>query len=129
MKSQRQLQVSEEIRRNIADIFIHGDIFNDSKIHATIRQVDVSRDIKNAKIHLEIFTNDKNSKIIGQEQKIIDQLNQSIGFFKKQLTGKIQLKYIPKLSFILDQSNISSIKINQLINKESKNIPNQQDDD
>ena len=127
MKSQRQLQVAEEIRRNIAEIFIENDIFQNPNIHTTIRQVDVSADIKNAKIQLEIFTEKKEDKINGKEQKIIDQLNQSIIFFKKQLSRKIKLKYIPKISFILDKSNISSLKINQLIDQESRKIHNQND--
>jgi ribosome-binding factor A len=51
MKSQRQLQIGETIKRVISDIFLRDDIFfNKHGTHITVSQADASPDAKNVKI-------------------------------------------------------------------------------
>ena len=51
-KSQRQLQVGEQIKRIVASIFLQEDIFVIKGAQVTIARADVSPDMKNARIFL-----------------------------------------------------------------------------
>jgi len=66
IKSQRQLQIGENIKRNMADIFIREGLSNISGSLISIVQADVSPDIKNVKI----FNMYNNQKINTQSEKI-----------------------------------------------------------
>ena len=54
------------------------------------------------------------------EDKIISLLQQSEGFFRKELNQEVRMKKIPKLNFILDNTKFQIDKIDNLI----KDIPN-----
>ena len=57
-KTQRQLQIGENIKRILTDIFIRNDITTAKNSYITITEADVSPDAKNAKI----FFPNKNTK-------------------------------------------------------------------
>lgn len=110
VKSQRQLKIGENIKRAITEIFIRGDIMNIGTSFITIREVDMSPDAKNARVYLEIFGQDK-----AYAQKIINQLNLSAPRFRFELSSMIEMKFVPVIDFVIDESSEYSAKINQII--------------
>lgn len=114
-KSQRQLQIGENIKRNMADIFIRDGLSNIAGSLISIVEADVSPDMKNVKIYIDIFGGDQ--KI---HKKIIKDLNQAVGHFRYELAKRISLRVVPEIIFIIDETQERAKKIAELINSEQK---------
>jgi ribosome-binding factor A len=113
MKSQRQLQIGETIKRMMSDIFLRGDILNLSGSYVTILEADVSPDAKNVRIFIDIF---------GQEEKhpkIIEKLNEAAPHFRYQLAKKVTLRIVPEITFVLDKTGQNALRLETLISKEA----------
>ncbi len=116
MKSQRQSQYGETIKRIIADIFLRGDVVSFSGSYVTVLEADVSPDIKNAKIFIDIFGGEAN------HQKIIEKLNEMGPQFRFQLSKKLTSRGVPELTFILDKTQDKAMKIEDIISSEAKKL-------
>ncbi len=114
-KSQRQLQIGENIKRNMADIFIRDGLSNIAGSLISIVEADVSPDMKNVKIYIDIFGGDQKT-----HQKIIKDLNQAVGHFRYELAKRISLRVVPEIIFIIDKTQERAKKIAELINNEQK---------
>lgn len=116
MKSQRQLQIGENIKRIISEIFFREDIATIPGCFVTVLEADVSPDAKNVKIFVDIFGND------AQHHEVIDKLNKLAPHFRYQLAQKITLRVVPEISFILDNTGSRVQKIESLIELENKKL-------
>ncbi len=113
VKSQRQLQIGEQIKRVLAEIFLQDNLFAIKNGYITILQADVSPDAKNAKIFIDIFGDVDNKKIMSE-------LKQISPYLRGKLSSKLNLRCTPELSFILDKTADEVTKIEDLLNQESK---------
>jgi ribosome-binding factor A len=116
MKSQRQLQVGETIKRIIADIFLRDGLSSINGSYITILEADVSPDMKNVRIFIDIFGNEKT------HQEIIEKLNKAAPHFRFQMAKKITARSVPEILFVLDKTQDKAIKLENLIATESKNL-------
>ena len=114
MKSQRQLQIGETIKRIISEIFLRDDILTVPGSLVTVLQADVSPDAKNVKIFLDIFGND------AMHEKIVAKLNEVAPHFRYQLAQKISLRVVPEISFVLDRTQKKAMSLEALIADEAK---------
>jgi ribosome-binding factor A len=115
IKSQRQLKVGEELRHLISKA-LHRETFYDEVIEAsniTITEVNVSPDLKNAKVYI---------MPLGGKRKleVLESLNKVKGHIKKLISGGITLRQIPKISFIIDSSFEYAKHIDEIIKKIKK---------
>lgn len=76
----------------------------------TFTSVDVSPDLKTAKVFYSVLGKKKSSEAIN-----ID-MNKKRKAFKKYLGAKLQIRYTPDLKFYLDESLAYGEKISKLIN-------------
>ncbi len=113
-KTQRQLQVNERIKRSIAQIFINSGLTTIKGCHVTVSEADISPDMKNCKIFINIFGDQ------ALRQEIIKQINLNAPQFKRALSSDLTMKSIPNLIFLLDESSINAQKISNLIDEESE---------
>ncbi len=110
LKSNRQLKVAESVKRSLSEVL------NNDKVMAfalgdqsfTISKVDMSPDLKNAKIYILPFGSSDTNECI----KI---LNESRSHIKKYLVGKVFLKFTPELKFIYDDSFDIAAKISNIL--------------
>ena len=112
--NQRVHRISSVIRKEIAKI-IQNDI-NDQRIKdVIITDVEMSKDLKNARIFFVVF----NIKVKRDEEiKLITKtINASKLFFKKQLSKNSNLRSVPNLRFIYDETESKAYELEQLINK------------
>lgn len=108
--SKRLLQVAEDIREFVANMFAHGEI-RDPRIQGlTIHHVKVSPDLRIAKVYYitPSTLNQKNVQIA---------LKQIAGYVRKSLGKQLLLRHIPEIHFYYDDNVDHSIKINELISK------------
>ena len=123
MKSQRQLQIGETVKRAMSDIFLRSDILTIPGSYITILEADISPDAKNAKIYIDIFGNDSSHK------QIIKDLNQASGFFRHEISKKVSLKSAPQISFVLDTTSKKAIDMEALFKQEGDKINPKGSDD
>ena len=115
-KSQRQLRVGEELRHLISNA-LHHETFYDVVLennNITVTEVNVSPDLKNAKVYI---------MPLGGENKIevLESLNKIKGYIQKLISSEIQLRQIPRLSFVIDTTFEYANKIDNIIKNIRKN--------
>ena len=114
-KSQRQLRVGEELRHLISNVLLR-ETFYDQIIennNITITEVNVSPDLKNAKVYI---------MPLGGENKfeVLDSLNKAKGRIKKLISNNINLRQIPKLQFRIDETFEYAKNIENILQKIKK---------
>jgi len=110
--SQRQLRVGELIKQSLGQIFLRGE----AKVptletkNITVTEVRMSRDLKNARAYV-IPLGGKDT------EKAVNALTEFSYLIRKALSKKIDMKFLPKVSFIGDKSFDYAEKIEKLIQK------------
>jgi len=118
MKSQRQLQVGEQIKRIISEIFLREGLLTIMGSCITILEADASPDIKNVRIYIDIFGDTKNNKMI------LTKLNNAAPHFRHELGKRLTARNTPEISFVLDETEKNALLLEALIEKEAKSIMN-----
>jgi ribosome-binding factor A len=103
-------RVSELIRREISLIIEH-DLKDNRIAMATVTEVEMSKDMKNAKVFVSVLGDDEAVK------RTISVLNSAAGFIKSRLGEKVILRYIPNLSFRYDPSTVYGMKIDKILDE------------
>ena len=110
--SQRQLRVGELIKQSLGDIFLKDEakipILETKTL--TVTEVRMSPDLKNARVYV-IPLGGKNT------EKAVDILTQFSHLVRKALSKKVDMKFLPKVSFVSDKSFDYAEKIEKLIQK------------
>ena len=112
-KSQRQLQIGENIKRVMSEIFLRADILTVPGSLITVLEADVSPDAKAVRIFVDIFGNEE------MHEKIIKKLNEAAPHFRYQLAKKITLRSVPEITFALDKTSAKAKDLDSLLNSES----------
>ena len=110
--SQRQLRVGELIKQSLGQIFLRDE----AKVPTletrsiTVTEVRMSPDLKNARAYV-IPLGGKDT------EKTINILTEFSYLVRKALSKKIDMKFLPKVSFVHDKSFDYAEKIERLIQK------------
>ena len=113
--TQRQLRVGELIKQSLGQIFLRGE----AKLptletkNITVTEVRMSPDLKNARAYV-IPLGGKDT------EKAVNALTEFSYLIRKALSKKIDMKFLPKVSFIGDKSFDYAEKIEKLIQKNKK---------
>ena len=117
--SQRQLRVGELIKQKLGEIFIR----NEAKISeidtsvVTVTEVRMSADLKSARAYVIPLGGIEMSKTVSA-------LTESSHLVRKALSKKLDIKFLPRLSFLEDNSFDYAEKIEKLIRKNKENDTN-----
>jgi len=108
--SQRQLRVGELIKQSLGQIFLKDEakvpILETKNI--TVTEVRMSADLKNARAYV-IPLGGKNT------EKAVNILTEFSPSIRKALSKKVNMKFLPKVSFVSDKSFDYAEKIEKLI--------------
>ena len=106
-------KIEVDLKREIS--FIINNKIKDPRVSfVTLTDAKLSPDYK----HLNVFFS-----IMGQEREIeegIAGLNNSKGYITKNLIGRVELRTVPKISFIYDRSIDNGLRISKIIDGLSK---------
>ena len=108
--SQRQLRVGELIKQNLGQIFLRDEAklsSLDTK-NITVTEVRMSADLKSARAYV-IPLGGKDT------EKAVSILTEFTPLIRKVLARKIDMKFLPKVSFVSDKSFDYAEKIEKLI--------------
>lgn len=113
MGSVRVEKIQELIKQEASEIIMRE--LKDPRIgFVTVTEVDVSSDLRNAKLYVSILGSDK------QIEDTWKGLNSSLGFIRRELAHRIRLKFIPEIKFLMDTSLEYSAHIQELLIKVQK---------
>ena len=116
--SQRQLRVGELVKQNLGELFIR----NEAKIPSinskliTVTEVRMTPDLKTARVYVIPLGGIDTKETV----RILTEFSHLV---RKALSKKLDIKFLPKLSFVQDNSFEYAEKIERLIrkNKEKEN--------
>ena len=121
--SQRQLRVGELVKQNLGEIFIRNEakipLINTKVI--TVTEVRMTPDLKTARVYVIPLGGVDMSKTVSV-------LTEYSHLVRKALSKKIDIKFLPKLAFVEDNSFEYAEKIERLIKKNKNNETEKQRD-
>ena len=113
--SQRQLRVGELVKQKVGEIFIRNEAklpSIDTKI-ITVTEVRMTPDLKTARIYVIPLGG------LGMTE-IVRALTEYSHLVRRALSKKLDIKFLPKLTFVEDNSFEYAEKIERLIRKNNK---------
>ena len=119
---ERTDRIASDIMRE-AERIIREDVSDPrTQCMFSITHVDVTRDLRYAKIYVSIYEEDK-------REPMMKALKSAAGFIRHNLGRRVQLRYTPELLFELDTTIEYGVHIASLINQVRKTEGSQPDDD
>ena len=113
-KSQRQLQMGENLKRILAEIFLKNNYSSINGNITTILEVSMSPDLKNARVFIDVFGNNATH--------LVEKLNKLVPNIRHQIAKKLTARTIPELSFVLDETYKNANHIEQLLKQENPDL-------
>lgn len=111
MAKYRAGRINEEVRREVSDIIQHE--LKDPRVNTmvSVTKVDVTKDLRYAKIYVSIF-GDEESK-----NSTLEALKNSSGFIRREVGHRINLRYTPEMLIQLDNTIEQGMHIDQILSK------------
>ena len=108
MSSRRLLKAAEAIREVVSMAILTE--LRDPRIEGvTVTRVEVSPDMRRAKVHVSIMGDDAHQKLC------LHGLRSSAGFLQNKISDRIDTRYTPRLRFEIDEGVKKSLAISQLL--------------
>jgi ribosome-binding factor A len=108
MASRRVLKAAEAIREVVSTAILTE--LRDPRIkNVTVTFVEVSADLRSAKVHVSIMGSEK------EEELCLHGLKSSAGFLQQKVAERIDTRYTPRLAFHLDRGVKNSIAITKIL--------------
>ena len=106
--SRRTLKAAEAIREVVA-MSILTDIKDPRVRDATVTRVEVSGDMRYAKVYVSVMGDEK------KEQLTLRGLQSAAGYMQTKCAKRIDTRYTPRLQFQLDEGVKKSVEVVQLL--------------
>ena len=108
----RPLRVAGLLKREIAMVLRNK--INDPRLHRLIvTDVEVSRGCSHAKVYISVPKP-------GDEQQTLEAIIGAAGFIRTHLSSSLELKFMPKLSFKIDNSYEQGKRIDDILDNVSE---------
>ena len=124
MKKQRLDRVNSLLKEVIVEV-IQKDVRNPNiKPFISVTKVDTSSDLHHAKVYISLIASD------AEKVKVLDALQTAAGFIAVHASKKIEIRYFPELTFLIDKSIDDHMRIEEIlgeIKEERKNRPPEPD--
>ena len=121
MSSQRPGRVQEAIRQEVSKI-VQGEVKDPRIGFITITKVDLTADLRYARIYFSILGETKDKK------KALAALNSAKGYIKGLLADRIKLRYMPDIAFSIDESLEHTKHIYEILDQIKKEKRNAESD-
>jgi ribosome-binding factor A len=110
MKTHRLARVAEAIRE-VASETILFELRDPRVKRVTVTRAEVSGDLQHAKVYVSIMGTEK------EQTLTMHGLRHAAGFIQSKLAQRLQTRFTPVISFVLDEGVKKSIEITRLINE------------
>jgi ribosome-binding factor A len=108
MKTHRLARVAEVIREVASETILYE--LRDPRVKmVTVTRAEVSGDLQHAKVHVSIMGTER------EQQLTMHGLKHAAGFVQSRLAKRLQTRFTPVLTFVLDKGVKQSIEVSRLI--------------
>lgn len=108
MSSRRVLKVAEAIRE-VVSMAIVTELRDPRISDVTVTYVEVSGDLRSAKVHVSVMGGEAKQKLS------LHGLQNAAGFLQQKVARRIETRYTPRLTFLLDHGVKHSIEVSRLL--------------
>jgi len=109
--SSRRAQKAAEAIREVVSMAILAELQDPRIRDVTVTYVEVSSDLRHAKVHVSVMGDQTRQNLSLQG------LRSAAGFLQSRIANRIELRYTPRLNFILDQGVKRSIEISEILDR------------
>lgn len=114
MRQNRTDRLSDLLREEISSLIHKG--LKDPRIgFVTVTRVVVSKDLRHAKVYFSAF-GDQEAK-----NRSLQGLNSALGFIRGELGRRLDIRYVPEITFLLDGSVEYAFRIEEIIREINEN--------
>lgn len=113
MKSHRLARISEVIRE-VASTTILFELRDPRVKNVTITRAEVSADLQTAKVYVSIMGTPK------EQNLCLHGLSHAAGFIQSKVAARLDIRFTPVLTFVLDQGVKNSIEISRILAEEKR---------
>src|SRR5438552_17451602 len=106
--SRRLLKAAEAIR-SVVSMAILTELRDPRVKNVTVVGVEVLPDMKSAKVYVSIMGSEK------EQQLSLSGLQNAAGFLQKKIAERIETRYTPRLTFVLDKGVKNSLDVNRIL--------------
>jgi ribosome-binding factor A len=111
MKSHRLARVAEVVREVAAEAILFE--LKDPRVkNVTVTRAEVSGDLQHAKVFVSVMGSEKD------QQLTLHGLQSAAGFVQAKLAKRLTTRYVPHVTFVLDEGVKKSLEIARLIREE-----------
>jgi ribosome-binding factor A len=107
--SSRRLQKAAEAIREVVSMAILAELQDPRIQGVTVTYVEVSPDLRHAKVHVSVMGDETRQTLS------LRGLQSAAGFLQSKIAQRIEIRYTPKLTFLLDQGVKRSIAVAQIL--------------
>lgn len=115
MKSHRIARVSEVIRETAANAILF-DLKDPRVKNVTVTRAEVSGDLQHAKVFVSVMGSEK------EQALTMHGLKSAAGFVQTKLAERLTSRYVPHVTFVIDEGVKKSIEIGRLIREETERL-------
>jgi len=110
MKPHRLARVAEVIREVVSETILFE--LRDPRVKmVTVLRAEVSGDLQHAKVYVSIMGTPR------EQQLTLHGLKHATGFVQSRVAQRLQTRFTPALTFVVDQGVKKSIEVSRLINE------------
>lgn len=110
MSRTRVLRVAETIQREVGTI-LDREVNDPGLSLVTVTRVDLSDDLRYAKLFVSFVGGDE------QKDDGLKRLRKAARFIRGQLAGRLRLRTVPHLTFLLDESSEQYLRIDAVLKR------------
>lgn len=110
MNIKREKRLNSEFQREIYSILKYKVKNPDLTEMFSVSEVEVTNDLKYAKVFISVFSTDENKK-----KATFDAITSSAKFVRGELGKVMKIRYVPELRFYVDESNEYGNKIESIL--------------
>jgi ribosome-binding factor A len=110
MTSRRTLKAAEAIRE-VVSMAILTELRDPRIANVTVTRAEISPDMRHAKIHVSVMGDEQ------AENLTLKGLRSASGFLQKKVAQRIETRYTPKLTFVLDRGVKHALEVNRILNE------------
>ncbi len=108
MSSRRALKAAQAIREVVSSAILLE--LKDPRVRdVTVTMVEVSGDLRNAKVYVSIMGDEKKQNLC------LNGLRSSTGFLQQRVGTRIDTRYTPRLTFVLDKGAKNALEVTRIL--------------
>lgn len=113
----KNTRINMEVQRELSEI-IRTEV-KDPRLSAamtTVVSAEVTADLKYCKAYISVLGSEEASKAV------LEGLNSAVGYIRKELARRVNLRNTPEIRFVLDQSIEYGVNMSRLIDDVTKDL-------